>query len=105
MWLCIVLCAVAGVVCALFNRTINLLSSYLLHLSNMIKVNVMQMNVVELYIGCSDITVIYGRDTVSMLWSNMAYCVKWEISTILLSLFVQRYFIISCRHKLSNVQT
>jgi len=37
----------------------------------------------------SDVTVVYGRGSMSMLWGKMAYCVKWEISKILfLSSFV-----------------
>lgn len=30
----------------------------------------------ELYIGFSDVTVIYGRSTVSVLWGDVANCVK-----------------------------
>jgi len=29
--------------------------------------------------GCSDVTVICGHDTISMLWVNVEHYVKWEI--------------------------
>jgi len=30
------------------------------------------------YTGYSDVTVIYGHDTISMLWGNTAYSVGWK---------------------------
>jgi len=41
-----------------------------------------------LHTRCSDFTLIYGHDTISMLYSNTAYCVNLEIDTSFFRAFV-----------------
>jgi len=41
----------------------------------------------HVYIGWSEVTIIYGHDMISMLWGNIVYCVKYEICKILFPWF------------------
>jgi len=48
----------------------------------------------QLYTLDAATSLFHGQVTISLLWGNMAHCVKWEISKILLPSFVwkQLYF-------------
>jgi len=48
----------------------------------------------HVHVGCSDVTIIYGHDTISMLWGSMAYvCLQYEVEN---SKLVKKFIPVVC---------